>query len=246
MAEETSNPAPLGEIEHGPSKFEAFLDEHQKKLILLFLALIVAASGYIVLTGLKETEDTTAGEALVSAEGIAALRDVMEAHAGTPAAGSAAILLADEQWKDGRRPESIASLRQFLADQPDHPAAPTARMALGMRLLEQDKKDEATAIFQEVIDDPNAKHLAPFALFALGDLQRAAGKEDEAKALFERARDDFPENSLSITQLANERISLLGVAPPKVVTPPPAPAPGTTPPAIPGLPASGNAPNPLL
>jgi hypothetical protein len=34
MAEEPSSPAPLGEISHGPSKFEEFLDKNQKKLIL--------------------------------------------------------------------------------------------------------------------------------------------------------------------------------------------------------------------
>ena len=49
MAEEPTHPAPIGEIEHGPSKFEQFLDQNQKKLIIGVLVIIAAVSTLIVM-----------------------------------------------------------------------------------------------------------------------------------------------------------------------------------------------------
>ncbi|MDE0825578.1 MAG: tetratricopeptide repeat protein [Akkermansiaceae bacterium] len=238
MAEEPSSPAPLGEISHGPSKFEEFLDKNQKKLVLAILAIVVALAAYIVVTGIKEGEDNTAGEAL-SASGIsesstydiAALRDVMESFQSSPASGSAALLLAEEQWKDQRKDESIQTLREFLAEKPDHAGRPSALMALASHLLETDKKDEAISTFQQLIDAPGSEFLAPFALLTLADLEKAAGNEDAAKVHYEKARDAYPNNSLTIKQFVNGRLALLGVQPPAKIAPPavpetpPAPAP---------------------
>ncbi|MDA0768543.1 MAG: tetratricopeptide repeat protein, partial [Verrucomicrobia bacterium] len=176
MAEEPSNPAPLGEITHGPSHFEQFLDKNQMKLILVILAIAVALSAYIVVTELKKDEDHSAGEALsgaYSAEGesydLAALRDVMESFKNSPSAGSAELLLAQEQWDAQNREESVQTLRDFLANNPEHAARPNALIALANRLLVLEKKDEAIKNFQDVIDHPNGRYLAPFALLTLGD-----------------------------------------------------------------------------
>jgi len=72
----------------------------------------------------------------------------MEDYADTPASGSAALLLAEEQWKSESREEAVATLREFLASEPEHPARPSARMALGNHLLDHDQKEEAIATFK--------------------------------------------------------------------------------------------------
>lgn len=235
MAEEPTNPAPIGEIEHGPSKFEQFLDQNQKKLVIGILVLIAAISTLIVMRGLKEDEDHSAGEALSRAGDssggydLAALRDVMDSFTSSPASGSAAILLAEEQWKDNRRDESIETLTTFLETNPEHQARATALMALGLHLLEQDKIEEASTRLQEVVDAPNGRHVAPFALLTLGDLKKKAGDDDAAKALYEQANTSYPENSPSMIQFVNQRIALLGVEPPVKIAPPPVPEPQPVP-----------------
>ena len=266
MAEEPSNPAPLGEIEHGPSKFEQFLDKNQKKLIIGILVLIAAVSAMIVIRGMQETEDHSAGEALSAASesgsesyDLAALRDVIDSFPTSPASGSAALLLANEQWKDNRRDESIETLRDFLTKEPNHAGVPSAQIALGLHLLEQDKAGEATTVLQELIDGPTGAHLAPFALITLGDLAKKSGDNDAAKARYQQARDNYPDNSPSMLQFANQRIALLGVDPPVKIDPPavpeptPTPTPSPTPvgppglfpelsnpaPGVPGIPAPG-------
>jgi predicted negative regulator of RcsB-dependent stress response len=267
MAEKPTNPAPIGEIEHGPSKFEQFLDRNQKKLIIGILVLIAGVSAMIVMRGLREEEDNSAGEALTAAGDssstyeLAALRDVIDNFKESPASGSAAVLLAEEQWKDNRRDDAIETLRGFVAENPEHAARPTALMALGLHLLEQDKTEEASSTLQQVVDSPNGRHLAPFALLTLGDLRKRAGDNDAAKALYEQANQNYPENNPSMMQFINQRIALLGVEPPTKIAPPPVPEPPTNPtnptpltptpggglfpeletptPAIPGIPAGG-------
>ena len=253
MADEPSNPSPLGEIAHGPSKFEAFLDKNQKKLIVAILAVIVALSAYIVITGLKETEDNSAGEALSAAADEtgdtydkAALRDVMDSFTDSPASGSAALLLAQEQWDDQLKEESIATLREFISDKPNHPGKPSALLALANHLLDTEKKDEATTTFQELINHPNGRFLAPFALLTLGDLAKIDGDDEKARTLYEQARDNYPNNSISIGQFANKRLALLGVQAPALIDPPAVPPPVVSPPVpIPGFPGISNPNNPF-
>ena len=49
-------PSPIGEISQEPSSFEAFLDAHQKKLIIAGIILIIALVAYVVGDGLKQQE----------------------------------------------------------------------------------------------------------------------------------------------------------------------------------------------
>ena len=247
MAEEQPTaPTPLAEIEHGPSKFEQFLENNLKKLILGALILVLGVAAYIVVTGLKDTKDRSAGEALYSATEIADLRKVIDDFPATPASGSAAIFLASEQWKDGNQEDAINTLNTFLSEYPEHPARGNAQIALGFHLLEQNKEEEAKPHFEAVASETNAKHIAPFALLALGDLAKKAGDEEVARSYYDRALNDYPDNDTTTNNVVNERISLLGVVAPAKIAPPVEPAPEeVVPPAIPGQ-TSLTPTNPLL
>lgn len=185
---------PIAEISQGPSAFESFLDRNQKGLIVLAVLLVLGAGAWVVVRGIKRSAEENAGAALANATGLADLQDVVKKNPETLAAGSAKILIAEEQWKEGQQDAAIETLRAFLSESPSHPAAPTAKASLASRLMQQGKRDEASAVFQEVAADPAARFLAPYALVALGDLAKEAGRMEEAEAFYKRAKDDFGDN----------------------------------------------------
>lgn len=222
-AEHPESPTPLAEISQGPSAFEQFLDNNQKNIVILTVLLVIGAGALVVYRGVEKSQQETAGAALNKAADIASLQAVVEQHAGTHAASSALILLADNQWSDGQQDAAISTLRDLTSSNSGHPATPTALASLGAKLMSQGKSAEASAVFQQILDDPKARFIAPFALISLGDIAQAAGDADKAEVSYKRAKTDFPNSSFVDT--ANQRIASLRALPPVEVEPPPAPAP---------------------
>ncbi len=224
MAEDPADtPRPLAEISHGPSAFEAFLDRNQKGMIVLGVVIALAAGAWIVVRGIKASAATAAGEALSKAESLPDLLEIQKKHAGTPAAGSAAILISSKQWEAGEQDAAIETLRKFIAENAEHPAIPTARASLATRLMQYGKKDEAAALFREVADAGDSRFIAPYALVSLGDMEKAAGRTKEAEEAYKRAAEDFKGNPFA--NLADQHLKLLNFKMPAEVEPPPAPAP---------------------
>jgi len=222
-----SSPTPLAEISQGPSAFEEFLDKNQKNLIILTILLALGAAALVVYRGIEKSRQETAGTDLNKAADLAALQGVVKEHAGTHAASSAMILLADRQWTDGQQDAAIATLRDFIAANSGHPAFASARASLGAKLMAQGKAADATTIFQEIADDPKARFIAPYALISLGDISKAAGDLEKAESSYSRVKKDFPESSF--VETANKRIATLKAKAPVEVEPPPAPAPTPAP-----------------
>jgi predicted negative regulator of RcsB-dependent stress response len=216
-------PTPLAEISQGPSAFEQFLDNNQKNLIILTVLLVIGAGALVVYRGIEKSSQQSAGAALNKASDLPALQAVIQEHAGTQAAGSAMVLLAESQWSDGQQDAAIKTLRDFISSNADHAALPTAQASLGAKLMAQGKAADATAVFQQIVDNPKARFIAPYALISLGDIAQAAGDPDKAQLSYIRAKTDFPDSSFAST--ANERIASLRAMPPVEVEPPPAAAP---------------------
>jgi len=222
------SPTPLAEISQGPSAFEQFLDNNQKTLVILTILLALGAAAFVVYRGIEKSRQQTAGAELNKATDLAALQAVVKDHAGTQAAGSATVLLADRQWSDGQQDAAITTLRDFVAANSGHPASATARASLGAKLMAQGKAADATAVFEEIVGDPAARFIAPYALISLGDIAKAAGDLEKAESSYTRVKKDFPESSFADT--ANKRIASLKAKPPVEVEPPPA-LPADAPPA---------------
>ncbi|NIP98969.1 MAG: hypothetical protein GWO24_38455, partial [Akkermansiaceae bacterium] len=85
---------PLGEIEQGPSKLDSFLENNWKVLLLASLLVVFGAAGWVIVNGLRNAKETSAGEALVRAKDMGDFRDVIEGFTGTPSAGTAQLLLS--------------------------------------------------------------------------------------------------------------------------------------------------------
>ncbi|MCX6865986.1 MAG: tetratricopeptide repeat protein [Verrucomicrobia bacterium] len=233
------SPAPLAEIAQGPNAFEQFLDRNQKNLIILAVLIAVGVAALVVYRGIEKSRQETAGAALNKAEDLTTLQAVINEHAGTTAASSAAILLADRQWTDGQQDAAIETLRKFISSNPQHPALPTAQASLGSKLMIQGKSADASRIFQEIVDDPKARFIAPYALISLGDIAKLAGDLAKAEASYKRVQTDFSESNFA--QSAKRRIDNLKAKPPVEIDPPPAPK-ADTPPAPPAPPVPTPAP----
>ncbi len=224
MAEDPSdNPRPLAEISHGPSAFEAFLDRNQKGMIVLGVALFAATGGWIVYQGIKDGAEKSAGAILSKAEDLPALQDIAKNHAGTPAAGSAQLMIAAKQWDAGDQSAAVETLRAFIAANAGHPALPSARATLASRLLQQGQTEEAEGMFRELADAPDARFIAPFALIALGDIAKAAGRLDDAEKSYKRVQDEFEKSPFA--QTAANHLRMLRFKMPTDIKAPPPPEP---------------------
>lgn len=214
---------PLAEISQGPSAFEQFLDRNQKNLIVVAILIALGTAGYVVYSGVKDSQETTAGTDLAKAEDLASLQSVISGHAETRAARTAMVLLADKQWSEGQQDAAVETLRKFIDSNPDHPALGSARASLGAKLMAQGKSGDAASVFQEIADDPKERFIAPFALIALGDLAKAGGDTAKAETFYNRVSTEFSSSSFATT--ASQRVASLKAKAPAEIDPPPAPKP---------------------
>jgi hypothetical protein len=223
-------PVPLAEISQGPNAFEAFLDRNQKNLVALAVLLALATAAFVVYRGIETGRQTAAGEALSQAEDLASLQAVINGHAGTKAADSAVVLLAERQWTENQQDAAIATLRSFIAANPKHPAHPSAQASLGAKLMAQGKTGDAASIFQALADDPQARYIAPYALISLGDIAKIQGDLQKAETSYNRVKADFSESVF--VETATRRISTLKAKAPVEIEAPPTPptpsAPGVS------------------
>ena len=211
---------PLAEIAHGPSKFEEFLENNQKLLLVVAVLIALGTAGFVVMQGIEKGKQEAASAGMIDAMNADELKKVIDEHAGTQASKSAQLLLADNQWSMGEKDASIATLQGFLADEASHPAAPTAKASLASKLMVQGRSDEAKPLLQDLVDDAGSRYLGAFALISLGDIAAAAGDTDQAKSSYERVISDYSDSDFTGT--ANSRIRDLGaVAPTEVAAPEP-------------------------
>lgn len=237
----------LGEISQGPGAFERFLDQHHMKILVVGLLAALGVAGYVVKQGIDQGRETSGGHALQQAKDEASLQAVLESHASSRAAGSAAVLLAESQWESGQQDAAIETLRAFVATGAGHPAKPTALASLGSKLAAQGKSGEAAEVFRTLANDRGeGSHLAAFALIGLGDLAQQDGNIEEAKAHYARVRDEFstsPFSDAAVRRLlfVEAEMPVVVDAPAPVAEEPEEPAGGAEPTVSPSAGASGEA-----
>lgn len=222
MAENTTldatTGAPLGEISQAPPALEVFLDKHQTKLIVLAVLLTIGAIVLVVIKGINESNEETAGALLTEAEELSELQAVVNNHGNTQAAYSAKVLLAEKQWEDGQQDDAIATLKAFVESDRDHPARPSAEASLAAKLWSQGKTDEAAEYFRDLTEDSDSRHLAPYAWISLGDIEAAKGNIEAAVEAYETVENEFAGSSFSQDAL-NRRLLVNAEAPKEVSAP---------------------------
>lgn len=232
--------SPLAEIPQAPGAFEQFLDRNQKSVAAIAVLVVLGAIAFVVLRGINDGKETAAAHALFMADEAGALKQVADDHAGSRAAGSALLLLAERQWKDGEKDQSIETLRAFLADHPSHPALGTARASLGSKLMAQGANDAAVEVFRALAEDPAQSFIAPFALISLGDIAREGGDKSAAREYYSSAKAEG-DMAGGFAQVATDRIAMLDADPPVEIDPPAPPSPKEPAAPIESTPAAANA-----
>lgn len=230
MSEESKSnapatPTPLGEIEHGPSKFDQFMEKNLKKVILLAFLIVIGVAALVITNQLAEAKDREAGNALLSADSPEDYRKVSKDYSGSGAAASAQLLLAGQLFDEGKEAEAIEVLKTLT--QSDHSAAAQAKFALASIQFKQGQTEEAKANYEAILAGSDSKYLHPFSLVALGDIAAAAGEEEKAKEYYQRKVEDYSE--YADQNIAVSRLNLVGVDLAEKVPPPPAPTPAPNP-----------------
>lgn len=250
MADSDTTPShtAIAEIDHGPSKLDQFLDQHQSKLVIAAILIALGVIAYVVYSGLEEGKAQEAGAALVSAETSAELESVISTWSGSNSSATALMLLSETQSETDA---AISKLKQFINEHPEHPALATAKVNLGIKLLKNGNNNEARDILAEVADNEAASYIAPFAAITLGDIAKEAGDAEKATTWYQKAKTDDNELGNSFTNIAESRLLLVNAQPPTKVQPalpepPTAPAiPADPTPAIPTTPTPQSITPPL-
>ncbi len=220
MSEPKIPTAPSSSAE-APTRLEAFLDDHAKKVVIALVLILGLVAALVARNLLAQQREVRAGEALVAAADNEGLRGVVAEFAGTPAAGSALIKLGENQLSANDPTAAAESFRRVLDEFPRHPLAAQARLGLAAALLAQDDTDAAIGELDTLFSRHRDSHLAPLALMKKGEILETRGDIEEARAIYEQVTLDFPDSSF--VGQAESMLTRAGFIPPVEVDPPPAP-----------------------
>ena len=218
-------PSPIGEISQEPSSFEAFLDAHQKILIISGIFIIIVLVACVVRDGLKQQKLENYSAEVSAARTLAELEVQASEKAGTNAGGTALLRKAQLQWRDLQQPEAIETLESFVSEYPDHPAYASGLASLASYQHKMGNLEGAKENYGKAVEEEAA--ISSMALIYLGDIARGEGNDEAAGEYYDRASSEYGDIHANIRQIAERHSKLLGVSTPTEVKPaPPAPKPG--------------------
>jgi len=215
----SDTPTPIAEIDHGPSKFDEFLENNQKKLVILAIAIFLAVVAYVFLKGYNKMQAENAGALLLEASNEEEYNKVISEYPGETAAGTAAYTIAAMRTSDE---DAIEAFNHFISTYPEHPMVALAEFNLAQHQINAGKTAEATATLEALIDKDNADFIIPKATIALGDIALANGEKEQAEKLYNDAI-NFNESKHSFVGEAQTKINYISASKPAMVDAPPKP-----------------------
>lgn len=218
---------------------EKFMEDNFRKLVWLFVAVIVAIVAYGVIHHQQTVAANEAAEAFTAAKTVEDCDLVISRYSGTTAAANALLMKADLLWKQNKKSSAVEALKEFTTSHAKHPLFVHTLLGLGTRLDAMGDRKEAQAVFERITREFPSSEAAPLAQVRLGDLLWADGKQDEAKKAYDDLAVKFPDMA-EFQSISQNRLNWIAASlPTKEVDPPPAPKVEPKPadvPAIPGMP----------
>ncbi|WP_018970299.1 tetratricopeptide repeat protein [Rubritalea marina] len=224
-------PTPIAELDHGPSKFEVFLEENQKILIAVATAIFLGVLGYVGFTSYAAMQAAQAGEALAMAEEDTALNQIISKYPGSSSSIAAELTILNQG-------DNKASVAQLLAlyDSASNPTLKANIAAqLGLALAADGDLDRAEQVLSELVDADAAGFIAPVANLALGDIAKERGDLVAAKQFYNQVANLSIDGPTSNTedaiisqaaqkyagyqQIANQRLRFVEAAAPALKEP---------------------------
>lgn len=228
------NPAPATPA---PQEFDllAFWIQYQRLIIRIVIVALIAVAGWGAWLFMDYRKRASSEEALANAKTAADYRKASEEWAGTPAAGTAIIRLAEELRKEGKAAEAAQALKDFLAKYPTHPMRTPAANALAASLEAAGKYEEALTAYQQFGAQNGRSAFAPLAVIGQARVLIALNRTEEAQKALESVEQKFPGNPFVddartlLDDIKNAAGRKTGGSPRPTPAPTPAPAP---PPAL--------------
>jgi len=218
---------------------EKFLEDNFRKLVWLFVVVVVAIVAYGIIHHQQTAAANEAAEEFTSAKTVEDCDLVISRHSGTNAAANALLTKADMLWKQNKKSSAVEALKEFTTKHAKHPLFVHTLLGLGTKLDAMGERKEAQAIFERITREFPTSEAAPLAQVRLGDLLWTEGKQDEAKKAYEDLAVKFPDMP-EYQSLGQNRLNWIAASlPTKEVDPPPAPKIEPKPretPTIPGMP----------
>ncbi len=171
----------------------AFWILHRQKIVLFTGLFLTALAIYFISEFMAAQKREASARLLAEAKDVDGWRKVIAQYAGSPAAGDALLLVAEQLRKDGKFDESATAARQFIDQYPEHPLLSGAWTSLGATLEAQGKGDEALSTYQKVSTTFANSFSAPVALLGQARIFKEKGKTEEAKRLFEQVINQYQE-----------------------------------------------------
>jgi len=156
-----------------------------KTKILIYGGLLVAA--LLIYAGVQMRQHLrTSGSGALYAVAVTPenFRAVMDQYAGTPAAGNAALRLAQLLRTEGQYDESAAVLRDFIANYPTHPLVCGGWTSLGITLEKKGDMDGALEAYTAAITHFPDSFTTPPAMMAQARIALERGNSDEARRIY--------------------------------------------------------------
>ena len=225
------SPTPIADLEHGPSKFEEFLEQNQKKLVILATLIFLGVLAFVFITGLEKKNATEAGEAFMQATDEDSLNKVITDYSSSQTAGTAAMAISELRTTDDDR---IAALDHFITNYPQHPGVPAKLLELALIKINAGNNGDAENTLKSLISNDQSAYLVPRANIALADIAASNNELDKAKQLYTQVRD----SQTRFSTVAAERLLYLNAKEPVIVKQAPTPAPVPALPAPPTNPAN--------
>ena len=216
---------------------EKFIDDNSRKLVWLFIIVVVALCAFAIIHHQNTLKGYAAAEAFTGAKTVEDCDLVISRYPGTTAAANALLLKADLLWEQNKKSSAVEALKEFTTKDASNPLAVYALLGLGTKLDAMGESKEAQAVFERITTEFASSEAAPLAQVRLGDLLWAQGKVDEAKKAYEELAVKFPDQA-GFQTISQNRLGWIAASlPTKEVDPPPAPKVEPKPAAaIPGLP----------
>jgi TolA-binding protein len=171
-----------------------FWFHHQAKILILVALFLVSMAGYGIFEWAHTHRLTASAQVFSSAKTGDDFRKIIADYPGTPAAGNARLLLANQLRNEGKFDESSSMLRDFIDKYPKHELISGAWTSLAANQEAQGKTDDALATFQKVSTSYPTSYSAPVALLAEARILTTKGKTDEARRIYEQIMTQYQDN----------------------------------------------------
>lgn len=201
---------PIIDVEEAFSKTELFIEENQKSLTFIILAIIVLVGGYFawkywyvageeaeaqkeLFTAEKYFEKDSLEKAINGDGVFLGLVDIADKYSITPSGNLAEYYLGISYLRKGEYENAIEHLNKFDSD--DQIVAPIALGAIGDAHLELEQKEEAASYYLKAAEKNNNQFTTPIYLQKAGLAYEEMGNYGDAVKVYQRIKTEFPETT---------------------------------------------------